>query len=170
MRKYEVVNRKELSRKQEKTLASALGWEVVSGSGSRFLHPGDIKSNQWLGECKTHITKYNRIKFIYSVWDKILDEAVSVRKFPVLFVDDGSQKTSTTWCITNQLPSKPYKIFTFPFNVNNSSFSFNHEDLIELTRKSEREFGDMVIYVVKRKNKQDIYLYPFTSFLDCFGD
>lgn len=165
-----MTNKKKFSSKQEKILASSLGWHVVSGSGSRNLKPGDIVSNEWLGECKTHVEPNKRIKFVYSIWNKIVDEASFVRKFPVLFVDDGSQKPSSTWCITTVLPPKPHIVMTYPFKTNSSSFSFEHSDLLALTRDLERNFGDIVIYSVKYSGKLDCYLYPFSSFLDCFGE
>ena len=87
------------SNKQETLIASSLGWDVVTGSGARHLYPGDISGIDWLGECKTHATSNKPIVFVLSVWDKILEEASSRHKYPVLFVDDGSQSLSKTWCM-----------------------------------------------------------------------
>ena len=84
--------KKYYSNKQETTVASYLGWSVVTGSGSRSTLPGDIQSDEWLGECKTHETTGHKIIFYHSVWTKLQDEAISKYKFPALFVDDGSQK------------------------------------------------------------------------------
>ena len=44
------------SERQEKYIANQLGWDVVTGSGARDCHPGDVKSDAYLGECKTHTT------------------------------------------------------------------------------------------------------------------
>ena len=31
-------------------IADHLGWSVVTGSGSRSTHPGDVESDEWLEE------------------------------------------------------------------------------------------------------------------------
>lgn len=82
---------------QEKMVSSYLGWEVVSGSGSRMCVPGDVISDEWLGECKTHETSGHKIIFLADVWAKISDEAISKFRYPCLFVDDGSKSVSHTW-------------------------------------------------------------------------
>lgn len=92
---------KDYSSKQEHMIADYLGWSVVSGSGSRNFNPGDVRSTNWLGECKTHTEPQDQIVFYKSVWNKIQQEALSVFKQPVLFVDDGTQKISHTWCVFN---------------------------------------------------------------------
>ena len=86
------------SNKQEKILASELGWAKIGGSGAAPCAPGDIRASEWLGECKTH-TKESAILFDLGVWNKIKEEAYSRMKKPVLFVDDGSQKPDNTWCV-----------------------------------------------------------------------
>lgn len=98
------MDTKKFSRIQETTIAKYLGWKVVSGSGARDCHPGDVKSDEWLGECKTHTQAGINIKFVYTVWKKICAEAESQFKVPVLFVDDGSQRLDKTWCLF------PYKL------------------------------------------------------------
>lgn len=87
------------SNKQENMISFALGWSVVPGSGSRHLYPGDIQGIDWLGECKTHVAPNSPIVFNMKVWNKICNEAVSRGRYPVLFVDDGSQKLARTWCM-----------------------------------------------------------------------
>lgn len=87
------------SNKQETAVANYLNWRVVTGSGARATHPGDIVSDDWLGECKTHVIKSKTITFKKSEWQKIFSEAISKFKTPVLIVDDGSQSISNTWCI-----------------------------------------------------------------------
>lgn len=93
------MSTKDFSSLQEKRIANYLGWKVVSGSGSRPCAPGDVKSDNWLGECKTHVTVWNTWTFLDSVWKKLSDEAMSQFKFPALFVDDGSQQIEMTWCL-----------------------------------------------------------------------
>ena len=93
------VPTKEVSSKQEKMIAKYLGWDTVVGSGARSFHPGDIISEDYLGECKTHMTKQSKIVFHRDFWDKIKNEAMSKFRTPVLFVDDGTQTIENTYCI-----------------------------------------------------------------------
>jgi hypothetical protein len=90
---------KDYSIKQEKMIADYLGWDCVVASGARPCHPGDVASDYWLGECKTHVKPNSKIAFVFREWQKICEEAMSKGKFAVLFVDDGSQQASTTWCM-----------------------------------------------------------------------
>lgn len=90
---------KDFSTKQERSIADYLDWEVVPGSGARNFHPGDIRCERFLGECKTHMSESSKIVFYREVWDKIKNEAMSQMKIPVLFVDDGTQKINRTWCL-----------------------------------------------------------------------
>ena len=86
---------------QETKIAKALGWERVVASGARNFHPGDIKSDRWLGECKTHTKPSDKVKFTLAEWRKIQSEAQSVMKTPALFVDDGTQELKNTWVMVN---------------------------------------------------------------------
>ena len=92
-------NMKKFSIVQEHRIADYLGWKVVSGSGAREFNKGDIESPHFLGECKTHTTKPQKITFNFAHWKKIVEEASSKFKTPVLFVDDGSQSPEKTWCM-----------------------------------------------------------------------
>lgn len=84
---------------QESSVAKFLDGKVVTGSGSRATHPGDIELGDWLCECKTHLAPKNYILFKQSEWRKICDEATSKFKHPVLIVDNGSQDLKFTWCL-----------------------------------------------------------------------
>ena len=97
-----MVANKVYSTMQEKRIAKFLGWDTVSASGARDFNPGDIKSSKFLGECKTHRTVSDTIVFKYADWIKIKEEAKSVFKTPVLFVDNGSQNLEDTWCIFSE--------------------------------------------------------------------
>ena len=90
---------KDFSSKQENMIANLLGWEVVVGSGAAACYPGDIISDTWLGECKTHVERGHKIFFDRKVWDKIKNEAYVKHRRPVLFTDDGSQLANNTWCL-----------------------------------------------------------------------
>lgn len=94
-----LLSNKHYSNKQESLVSTYLGWSKVSGSGSRNFHPGDVCSEQWLGECKTKTSISNRIVFKFDDWDKLSEEAKSQFKYPVLFTDNGSQTAENTWCL-----------------------------------------------------------------------
>lgn len=91
------------SNAQESMIADFLGWKKVAASGARDFHKGDVKGDQWLGECKTHTEPGHKLQFDYEVWKKISDEAYGHFKKPVLFTDDGSQKLENIWCMV-ELP------------------------------------------------------------------
>ena len=91
------------SSRQESGIATALRWSVVSGSGARSFHPGDIISDEFLGECKTHMNVQTVIHIYINVWITIMSEAQSVFRKPVLFVDNGTQQLDNTWCV---IPAK----------------------------------------------------------------
>jgi hypothetical protein len=100
---------------QEKYVANKLGWEQVVASGARDFHPGDVKSDDWIGECKTRAKFTDKIAIKRLWWDKLVSEANSMRKCPALFVDNGD--VHNLWAvsystygdiiyITNELPDK----------------------------------------------------------------
>ena len=95
------------SERQENRIASYLGWETVVGSGATPTKPGDIYSDQWLGECKTHIKRTTKITFKLDHWEKIRKEAQSKFKFPILFTDNGTQDIHDTWCLVDCSVSCP---------------------------------------------------------------
>lgn len=102
-------NNKVYSNRQEKMVSSALGWKQVSGSGSRPFHVGDVVSDEWLGECKTHTKSGCKISFKHTVWYKLRLEAKSCNRYAVYFVDDGSQTSDKTYCIISYIAN--------PFNI-----------------------------------------------------
>ena len=90
---------KDFSSKQEKAIAEYLDWAVVAGSGAAACYPGDVISDDWLGECKTHITPNQKLFFSYTVWNKIQQEAIAKHRYPVLITDTGTQRLKDTWCL-----------------------------------------------------------------------
>lgn len=90
---------KAYSKKQEKMVADYLGGYPVGGSGAFAGAPGDVKTYDWLVECKTHVEPGQNIFFDAEVWDKIQKEAMGMHRKPVLVVDDGSQDAKKTWCL-----------------------------------------------------------------------
>lgn len=122
---------KQYSSEQEKTIAKYLGWRVVSGSGSRSLYPGDVVSEYWLGECKTHVTPNHSITFNHNVWKKIQKEAAAKFKYPVLFVDDGSQLLQKTWCLfSRDVLMYSDLVQDYPYSIR-TNISFKHDSLLE---------------------------------------
>ena len=91
------LNNKYFSDRQESMIANYLGWGQITGSGSRPAAPGDVKSSHWLGECKTHDTERSNIVFMKCHWLKIIGESAAKGRYPVLFVDNGTQRAENTW-------------------------------------------------------------------------
>lgn len=143
------MTNKEASSLQEHRVASALNWQVTSGSGARAFYPGDIVSDAWLGECKTHVA-ITPVIFYWSVWNKINDEAASQFKRPVLFVDNGSQALNKTWCMTNTKLDYTGTVSLLPEScINAQSIRLNNK------------LDDRVVYQYPDK---DIYFMSFNLF------
>lgn len=159
------------SSKQEKLVAAELGWDVVTGSGARDCHPGDIISDAWLGECKTHTTSGKPIKFDASVWKKISDEAQSKFKYPVLFVDDGSQSIETTWCLFPcKLVSAPgSKMVELDISVRRN-LSFNHAKMAKTYKANQQELGVALVILSVKLFGTTLGLVPLNIFKEMFGE
>ena len=123
------MTKKEASDAQEKMIAKLLGWRQVTGSGSRNNFPGDVSGDEWLGECKTHVTTH-KVVFKESVWDKIREEATARFKYPVYFSDNGWQRPQYTWVVFSEreLP-KEFSVIDYPKDVK-SSLSFDATDML----------------------------------------
>lgn len=89
---------KDYSTKQEKAIANYLNWYTVKASGATAFDKGDIKSDDWLVEAKTHV-KESDILFNYKVWEQIQELAMIAHKKPVLITDNGTQLLDNTWCL-----------------------------------------------------------------------
>lgn len=108
------MTNKEASSKQEKMVADFLGWRVVTGSGARPFTPGDVNSDHFLVECKTHVEEQDNIVFQKKHWEKISIESRTVNKYPALIVDNGTQKSKNTWVMIPKrmfADDKVFKIF-----------------------------------------------------------
>lgn len=113
---------------QEKMIADYLGWSVVSASGARHFEPGDIKSSEWLAECKTHTKETDNVVIDKEVWKKIANEARGKMRKPVLFVDNGTQELKNTWAI---FPKRLYynddiELITPKFSESTKKITFKH--------------------------------------------
>lgn len=116
------MSTKDFSNKQEKMIASYLGWKQVSGSGSRPTVTGDVIGDEWLGECKTHTTRGHRILFDVKVWEKIVGEASAKFKQAAYFVDDGSQRSDKTWVMFMQTAlSSNFTVVKYPYSINKTT-------------------------------------------------
>lgn len=153
------MSNKESSNLQESTVAKYLGWKVVSGSGARPFHVGDVVSEDWLGECKTHNTSRNAITFNLNVLKKISDEAMSKHRFPVLIVDDGSQQVDNTWCCVSILPwvSVTSTLASSAVKINALSITIPYVKMLSLDRTE--------IYTVIT-SKGPLYIMSITKFKD----
>lgn len=127
------MTNKEASYKQEHMVADYMEWSVVSGSGSRPFKPGDITSDYFLVECKTHIQPQDTIVFKKAHWDKIQIESQSTYKRPLLVTDDGTQKSDHTWVMLPLSIINSCSVVNVVDGWNNTSRSgntivFNHLD------------------------------------------
>lgn len=167
---------KYFSSRQESRVAAAMGWEVVSGSGARDFDPGDVIGDQWMAECKTHVTAGQKIKFMLSVWKKIKEEASSRFRYPVLIVDDGTQNLNRTWvmypCDSIKANGTHFAMWT---KIVKTNVSFDHD-------KQYQDYLDMRSYLEKVHNTVQYLVYdlefdgqrvgvcPFRVFQEMFGD
>ena len=165
---------KDFSTKQEKLIANFVGASVVSGSGARPCHPGDVKSTKFLIEAKTH-TGISKVKFLSRVWDKIKDEAMFSRRYPVLVNDDGSQKIDHQWCVcpttiehTDDVVIVDYN--TVKFKEKPSSFTFNHYEMIDLYRKTLAANNAEFAYFKVTLGSDILYLMPLETFKCTMAD
>lgn len=92
-------DKKKHSIEQEEMVAKYLGWSRVKGSGARPNYPGDVISDEWMGECKTHVEPVKKVILDFGVYDKIDKEANSRYKNSVLFSDDGIHTPEHTLCM-----------------------------------------------------------------------
>jgi hypothetical protein len=119
---------KHYSSLQEKTIADYLGWSAVSASGARPFTKGDIKSCDWLAECKTHTSETDIITITKSVWKKISIEAKGAMRKPVLFIDNGTQDIQFTYAVVPKRVCYGYPLHKVDADIKESQlkFTFSH--------------------------------------------
>lgn len=162
---------KYFSSKQEHTIADYLGWSVVVGSGARDFHPGDIISEDFLGECKTHTAPKNKITITKSVWCKIQMEAESKFKRPVLFVDDGTQSIKNTWCVipARFMPPDFDELVSLLdstlLHESKTIITFNHVDMVKIMKDAHvyntvvpLEINDMKLLLMSLQTFKHIFI------------
>lgn len=157
---------KYFSDKQEKLVANTLGWKQVSGSGARPFHYGDVISDEWLAECKTHTEPNQPIFFSKEVWEKIQAEAVIHQRKPVLIVDNGSQTYENTWCLihNHNVDWSVYSLYDTKI-IDTSNLTFKNEELQNLYSSLDYHY----LYKFKWNNKL-VVIVPFGRFKDMVTD
>lgn len=168
------LNNKQFSEKQEKLIASELGGYQISGSGSRPFAPGDVKTYEWLIECKTHTKPDQNILFDINVWKKIEDEAMATQRKPVLVVDDGSQSVSRTWCLcrANNINLTGFITLELPMKIR-KNITCKHDKLVKGLKDgskglvfSEGFYQDAVYET--HWGDEDVLVMPFKIFKELF--
>ena len=83
---------KRVSKIQEARTARDFGGRTTPASGSQWHSKGDVKTNNWLIECKT------TSKLSYSLkaetWHKIWTEAISEGRDPIMVLDFETEGVS----------------------------------------------------------------------------
>ena len=150
-----------------------MGWRVVTGSGARPFKPGDVKNENYLVECKTHVEEQDNIVFYKKHWRKISTEARSVNRYPALVVDNGTQKSNHTW-VAVLLKCLPENIHIIQGATNTSrsettiTFKSNELDNLYKLQHSDNKinyflgwFGEDEIAIISLEEFRDYYRDQF---------
>lgn len=162
---------KDFSSIQEHKVAEALGWDVVTGSGARPCVPGDVRSDLWLGECKTHTEPGQKIFFDLDVWGKIQKEADFSHRSPALIVDDGSQDLSRTWVLCRDVSvSHQDMAMVDPNFAIRKNISFSHDKVLTYMKSLYKSGGGSIVFnhmcMEINWDGQMVYVMPFGTFLE----
>lgn len=158
------MTNKQASSIQEKQVAIILGGSVVSGSGARAGHPGDVTLDKYIVECKTHTKPDHRVVFKDSVWRKLKHEAFGVFKYPVLVVDDGSQRIDHTWCMISKECIPEYANIIPTVNDNKSSVSFSHVDMYVMYKSHKELYKSPMLLYHYTLGHDSVYVTPLMEF------
>ena len=156
------------SSKQESMVAQALGWQVVSGSGAAPCAPGDVKSDDWLGECKTHAS-LQKIFFDLDVWKKIKEEAYATHRKPVLFADNGTQDLKHTWCLCSKSNLNLASLLTvaLPYAIR-KNVTFDDEKASQTLKKTGSAYciGEVFAGIIYQAQwaGESVVIMPFSYF------
>lgn len=169
------ANNKIFSSKQEKMVAKELGGYQIGGSGAVPCAPGDVKTYEWLVECKTHTEPDHNIFFDLAVWKKIENEAMGMQRKPVLVVDDGSQSAKKTWCLCRQSNLNLSGVVTTDLPVKiRKNISCKHDTLSDTLKKKSKgivvpgtSFYEHVIYEVEWGD-EFVVILPLKTFKELF--
>lgn len=167
---------KDYSSKQEKLIAAELGGYPVGMSGAGAANPGDVRTYDWLVECKTHTKPDQSILFDLDVWKKIENEAMGIHRKPVLIVDDGSQSISKTWCLcrASNINVAGAIAFNLPITIR-KNITCKHDKLLNGLKaiakaKIEANTFFSSSYIIYEANwgDEDIVIMPFATFKELF--
>lgn len=167
---------KYFSEKQEKMIANELGGYPVGLSGAGPANPGDVKTYDWLVECKTHTKPDQSIVFDVNVWKKIQDEAMAIHRKPVLVADDGSQSINRTWCMcrSNNVILTGLISTDLPVKVR-KNVSCKHDKLSDGLKAATKgitasnSFFSGAVYELNFGNT-DVVIMPFKLFKELFDN
>lgn len=161
------------SIKQERMVAKQLGGYPVGGSGAMPGVPGDVKTYEWLVECKTHVEPNHSIFFDINVWAKIKGEAMVMHRKPVLIVDDGSQSVDNTWCLCNESDIKCSRLITidWPTLIRKNITGTNSSLKENLKKQTKRYIGDLYEAGVYEVNwgTNKVLIMPLKTFKEIFN-
>lgn len=167
------MNKKDFSTSQEDKVAEFLGegFYRVSKSGANAFNPGDVSSESFIIECKTHTTKDFKIIFNRKVWDKIKQEAISQRKTPALVTDDGTQDITKTWVIMDAKMVPPtIKKFLATEQIvkyiGKATISVPESELSDIYYRRFRDFNDDAIAYIGWDARTTVAIMPIQKFKD----
>ena len=147
-------------------VADYMGWKVVKGSGSRPFTPGDVDSYNILVECKTHNDEQENIVFHKKHWVKITEEALAKHKYPVLVVDNGTQKADNTWVMLPRRMITDDNVFKIYGIVNtartDSTITFKHQTTSYLYRTGYSE--NKLNYIPEWCHGEQVAIMPLDEF------
>lgn len=141
--------RKASSKLQEKRVANEIGGRTTPASGALWGSKADVKSEQFLVECKT--TKNSYYSLNVKTWEKIKKEAISEGlRIPVMCIDLNNGKKRYAVMRTNDIGDYP-------------SFT----DMSHATKNSSvRIKGEMrIIFKSEGTLLYDLQVLPWDSFL-----
>lgn len=90
------------SQRQEKEIAEIFEGKLVLASGSLWFAKGDVRTKDFLIECKT--TKEDNYRLRYSIWDKISGEALKDNlREPLMLIELENSNTLVVFKTFNDL-------------------------------------------------------------------
>jgi hypothetical protein len=157
------------SDRQESAIADFLGWRRTAASGARPFEKGDLVSPEFCGECKTKTSICEKIEVRRTDWRKIGLEAQSCMRKPILFTDNGTQKTSATFCLIQgkfcfNINPIQYRSHceSFHFKVTGTRFSVPYDILSKVCK----EVGSAVVFP---EWGESLYIMSLETFRSMIG-
>lgn len=98
------MNTRKYSSSQEKKVAKKVGGKQVANSGATAFHKGDVRTNQFLIECKTSTKEVKSVRIQKDWLDKIDEEAFAMNKpYSALAFDFGGYESEQYFIINESL-------------------------------------------------------------------